>query len=98
MKSLAAIFVLVAWTNFLLWCPLMAYFQGTAIGGKIENGRYYLHKRHGFTEVSQTVFEWLRVHDYVTLAMFATSIVLALVLRYWEKREKSKSPQPPDTL
>ena len=48
--------------NFLIFGALSIYLGGDASMGKVEDGRYYLGLRGHYTEVSQAVFNYSRLH------------------------------------
>jgi hypothetical protein len=53
--------------------------RGDAAGGKIENGHYYLGDHGKYSEVSQHVFEYSRLHGRITGYSFAAAFVLGLL-------------------
>jgi hypothetical protein len=54
--------VAVACVNFVTFLGTSLFLGGDALGGKIENGLYYLGSHGRYTEVSEQVFEYSEAH------------------------------------
>jgi len=57
---------------------------GDALSGRVENGRYFLAAHGRYTEVSEAVFNYSRIHAYsvrLTVALFALAIFILGVLK-----------------
>jgi hypothetical protein len=67
------IFCGVGILNFVVFVAIASYLGGDAVNGKIEGGRYYLFgvrseaEGKGYTEVSQSVFNYSKWHVYSLL-------------------------------
>jgi len=60
-KVLASVASIIA-INFLVFMLVALYLGGDALGGKEEHGRYFLESHGHFTEVSEDVFRYSKVH------------------------------------
>jgi hypothetical protein len=61
--SLAALITLLWGVNFLWTLSLSAQYGGGALNGFVRDGRYYLAQHGSNTEVSQAIWEQIRVHE-----------------------------------
>src|SRR5262249_53426354 len=63
-------FVIAAILNFVAFLAISLYLGGDAVNGKVEAGHYYLFGlrakpwQKGYTEVSESVFNYSRWHVY----------------------------------
>lgn len=55
--------------NFVVWAISSAILGGEALDGKILDGRFFLHARSGYTEVSAATFAFSRNYAVVTVAL-----------------------------
>jgi hypothetical protein len=78
--------VYVAFVNFAVFWFATVFLGGSAIGGKFEDGHFYLSSKGRYVEVSQDVFTFSRWHAYT---MFGTH-VLAFVAGYFYYRLGTK--------
>jgi len=79
-KVLASIASIIA-INFLVFMLAALYLGGDALGGKEEHGKYFLESHGHFTEVSEKVFRYSKVHarSVEVTAPLLFFLVLALV-------------------
>lgn len=54
--------------NFAVWAIIAASLGGEAVTGKEEAGRYFLHSKRGYTEVSAQTYRYSNIHTLVTWA------------------------------
>ena len=59
---------------------------GTALGGYIADGRYFLNNHNVFTEVTRAVWMWSLFHTIVTLVSWAALVGVALYVRWRARR------------
>lgn len=64
MKYLAYILVLIGALNFASFIIMALILGGDAVNGKSDGQRYYLGSHGHYTEVSQSTFEYSRLHTY----------------------------------
>jgi hypothetical protein len=86
-KFWRGIFV-VLFLNFTAWANISASLGGEGVTGKEDNGRYYLHSRQGYTEVSAQVFRYSKVHT--ALSWGGGPLCLFAILRAKEARARLK--------
>jgi hypothetical protein len=53
---------------------------GTALGGYVRDGHYFLQSHNVFTEVDRSTWEWSLAHTVVTLLSWPIAVVFILVL------------------
>jgi hypothetical protein len=87
--SCIAVFLL-AWLNFTIYWIVGVYLGGFANIGQAEGGRYFLASHGRYTEVSQAVFTYSRIHGYSTLITHALVLVTALLIWVFHKKSESK--------
>jgi hypothetical protein len=84
-----AIFVATILNGFA-FSSMSIYFGGSAHGGKVENGHHYVVSHGRFTEVTESVFAYLRIHETVSfwigIPLGLVSIAIVLIVRYCENR------------
>lgn len=69
--------VIIGAANFAVFVGVAMYLGGDALNGKVEDGHYYLTERGRYTEVSESVFEYSRVHAYTTLVSWPVVLISA---------------------
>jgi hypothetical protein len=94
-KLLANAFIFASLLNFVVFWTAAVCIGGSAVGGKVDNGKYYLVNHRHYTEVSQAVFEYSQAHSYVTIATF---VLMLIVVNHRNSRDKPKLLKRPDTL
>jgi hypothetical protein len=72
----------VGFGNFFVYGFIGAFLGGTALPGKTEGHHYYLQIRSSYHEVSQTVFEYSRVHGLISLASVVVGMIAISVLMW----------------
>lgn len=75
LQTAVGIFFLLAVFNFPLWMVIDRSQGGSALNGKVENGRYYLGDHGQYTEVSQSVYSINRTYETVSVIAFVATIV-----------------------
>jgi hypothetical protein len=60
---LLALISIAGWANFFWYIGENLQFDGSALGGVVRDGHYYLAQHGTYTEVSQAVWEHIRVHE-----------------------------------
>ena len=63
MVSLAALITILWAVNFLWTLSLSAQYGGGALNGVVRDGHYYLSQHGSYTEVSQAIWERIRLHE-----------------------------------
>jgi hypothetical protein len=76
---------IIALVNFFSFVAIDLYLGGSALNGKQENGKFYLGEHGRYTEVSERVFEYSKIHTY---SMFATHALIFLSGGMYYFREK----------
>ena len=88
-----ALFVAITLLNFVVFVGLTLHLGGDAVNGKVESGHYYLwgynaHTRtKGYTEVSEGVYRYSRLHTYSVLVTWPLMLLGGLVLRRKRHRQ-----------
>jgi hypothetical protein len=83
----ATVINLVALANFFVFVVIALCIGGSAIGGKIENGKYYVFSHGRYTEVSPATFEYSQIHTYSVFATVPLAIFIS-VKHYLAERSK----------
>ena len=90
--SFIAIFA-VAWLNFTVYWIVGVCLGGSADNGRIQDGKYFLGSHGTYTEVSEAVFTYSRIHGESTLIthalLFISVIVLVIFRRHLKQNGKS---------
>ena len=68
-KGICLSVILLAFLNFWAFMLITTWMGGSAGNGKIEDGHYFLGEHGHYSEVSQTLFQRMRLYEY---AMFTT--------------------------
>ena len=66
----------VACLNFVLFLAVTLLLGGSALGGRSENGLYFVERRGKFTEVSLATFIYSLIHAYVSFALILLTLVM----------------------
>jgi hypothetical protein len=64
---------IIALLNFFSFVFISIYLGGDALNGEESNGHFYLNSHGHYTEVSEKVFRYSKIHAY---SMFATHSLL----------------------
>jgi hypothetical protein len=75
--------------NWVIWWVEAVAIGGTAVGGKISGGRYYVVSHGGYTEVSSSIFAFSTWHTYVTWLSFGTAIIAGFLWKRMRSRTMS---------
>ena len=81
---------LLAWLNYTIYWIVGVCLGGFADIGRVEGGRYFLGSHGRYTEVSQALFTYSRIHGYSTLITHALVFVSALLIWVFRKKSESK--------
>jgi hypothetical protein len=73
--------------NFLIFMAIASYLGGDALAGKVEDGHYFVASHGHYTEVSQAVYIYSKIH---TLSMFVTH-ALAFITALMPSRDAARS-------
>jgi len=87
LEKISGILFALAILNMLAFAVITSVIGGDAISGKIEDGRYYVSNRGKYTEVSQSVYTFSRIHIYSVVLMYALLFCAAGI------RALTKSPE-----
>jgi len=91
MKPLAIALFVLGFLNFASFFAVALFLGGDAINGKIEAGRYYLCSHGRYTEVSQSVFNYSKLHVYSVFITHPLGMLGGLFL-YREHQKKKEKP------
>ena len=83
--SCIVVFVL-AWVNFTVYWIVGVCLGGFANIGRVEIGKYFLGSHGRYTEVSEAVFRYSRIHGQSTLITHALMFASVLLLLLFRKR------------
>jgi hypothetical protein len=86
--SFIAIFGL-AWLNYTVYWIVGVCLGGFANIGRVENGKYFLGSHGRYSEVSETVFTYSRIHGESTLITHGLMFASVLLLLIFRKHLKS---------
>jgi len=81
---------LIAWLNFTVYWIVGVSLGGFADIGRVEGGRYFLGSHGRYTEVSEAVFTYSRIHGKSTL--ITHGLMFASVLPFLIFRKRLKVP------
>ncbi len=77
-KAIEILFMAAA-LNFAVFGVVFFSIGGSAVGGKIENGRYFLHDKSRHVEASKFIFCYSYVHTIASAGMIAAVLGLPFV-------------------
>src|SRR5262245_47828564 len=83
----------VAFGNFVAFWVIGLSLGGSAVGGKVEDGRYYLNLKGRFTEVSHAVYLYSSIHHrswWVTHAAGFLAAGCLLLTGDWRRRRPAE--------
>lgn len=97
MKYLAYALVAIGILNFACYVIVASILGGDAVNGKTEGGRFYLCEHGRYTEVSESVFEYSRIHTYCVwvthpLAMFGCFLLFTENQKRKAKQQRLDAP------
>ena len=78
--------------NFLAFFVISLWLGGTAWNGTVENGKYYLGEHGRFTEVSQRVFRYSRIHAGLMVISMLAGLVLLVAAKIRESLSSEGTP------
>ncbi len=70
--------------NIGAFIAVAAYLGGDAVNGRIQDGHYFLFSHGKYTEVSEAVFNFSRIHAYsvfLTVAFYGLAILIVALLQ-----------------
>jgi hypothetical protein len=90
---------LIGWANFMCFAIIALRLGGTALPGKVENGRYYLVNNVGrhildslrpqkYTEVPRQTYLYSKVHAYSVLITFPLGLIAGGIGFFIERTER----------
>ena len=65
--------------NFLTFMSIASYLGGDALGGKVEDGHYFVTSHGHYTEVSHAVYMYSKVHAVSIIVTHALAFITALM-------------------
>ena len=74
--------------NFAAFYVVALCIGGDAVGGKVEDGKYYVSSHGKYTEVSESVYRYSRLHTYSVWVTHPIGMLAIIVAIYVENREK----------
>jgi hypothetical protein len=91
LKILGIALIVLVVGNFFLQQIIAESLGGDAVNGKIEGGRYYVGRGHGtYTEVSESVFQYSKIHTYVMIGSIPLAWIGGMLLL---RSRKSVEPE-----
>src|SRR5436309_3291332 len=76
----------VAVANFAAFWIIGVTIGGDAINGRAEDGRYYLANHGRYTEVSESVWTYSRIHAISVFVTHPVGILVGGGLMWWARR------------
>jgi hypothetical protein len=70
--------------NMGAFIVVATYLGGDALNGRVKDDHYFLFAHGKYTEVSQAVFNYSRIHAYsvrLTVALYGLAILIVVVLK-----------------
>lgn len=89
MKCLAYTLVVVGFLNFTAFFITGKRLGGSAANGKVEGAKYFLGSHGDYTEVSESIYEYSRLHGYSVLVTHALFMIGGFILVRQEQKEKA---------
>lgn len=80
--------------NFLVFWHVAVYIGGDAVGGKIENGKFFVSSHGTFTEVSEATWHYSYAHAVSTWITHPLGAVGWLLMYLAHRQRKMPSDQP----
>ena len=77
--SWLATFFVACWLNFFVFFLTSFLIGGSGSIGKIQHGKYYVANHGKYTEVSQTMFEFSRIHSTFSIITLVTALLVVLL-------------------
>jgi hypothetical protein len=72
--------------NWVIWWAEAVAIGGTAVGGRISDGHYYVVSHGAFTEVSRSMFAFSIWHTYSTWISFSLAIIAGIIWKRMRPR------------
>jgi hypothetical protein len=79
--SWLATFFVACWLNFFVFFLTSLLIGGSGSIGKIQDGKYYVGNHGKYTEVSQAMFEFSRIHGTFSIIILVTALLIVLLSR-----------------
>ena len=80
---------IIAIVNFFSFISISIYLGGDALNGKETLGHFYLNSHGRYTEVSETIFRYSKIHAYSMWATHSLFIFSAVIFILRRKRPPS---------
>jgi hypothetical protein len=94
MKRIASTLVVIGILNFASFFIIALSLGGDAVNGKREVGKYYLCEHGHYTEVSQAVFKYSKLHVYSVWITHPLALLGGFFLNRERKRQQTKPAAP----
>lgn len=78
----------IAWLNYTVYWIAGVYLGGFANIGRVQDGKYFLGSHGRYTEVSEAVYTYSRIHGESTLITHGLVFISVLVLLIFRKHLK----------
>jgi len=88
MKSISIVAIL----NFFVFVGIASYIGGDALNGRIEDGHFFLASHGVYTEVSESVFTYSKIHAISMLVTHAVFFFSAGLLFLKKRLARKLSP------
>jgi hypothetical protein len=92
MRRTVYVLVLISLLNGVAFFVHVSVLGGSAMNGRIENGKYYVGEHGRYTEVSATAFERSRWHERSAIATTALMLLAGGVWVAAAKAQRSHVP------
>lgn len=83
-----AVIMLTALVNFIVFMALAGHFGGDALSGRIDEGRYFLGSHGHYSEVSETIFCYSKIHSISVIVTHSLMFISAAVFIIRDRRTK----------
>jgi hypothetical protein len=90
MKRIASIVFAIGVINFAAFVVIGLSIGGSAMNGKVEDGKYYVGNHGRYMEVSRSVFDYSLLHGYSTIVTHAFMFV-AVGVMFWQQTKRKKT-------
>ena len=80
MRLLAFALIAIGLLNWAAYLSICSRIGGDAVNGKIDGGKYYVGSHGRYVEVSQSTYEWSRLHTYLVWATHALQLAGMIIL------------------